>query len=335
MSENITLIISDNENPIEISITEAPPIYVTFLDIATVDPRVEEAKNVAVQAAAQAVAALESVNGLLGAGGLPLGGDIGDALQKTSELPGESEWVSMNYVGFSSRWSQAVNLLGLKAVTDFLIGISYAPHTVSFSATASGTLREKGTVVTAATLTANVTKKSNPIARIRFFQGGSLLEDNNPPGNIGSGATSYSWTGSFSDNTTFSSQVTDTVVGADGGSNVTSTATFSFVYPYYHGCRAPSATASQVAALTKSVINSTATLGRSFTSLDGDVYYIAYPASYGALTSILDENNFETIGDWKLTTSNITGLDASAVSYRIYEFKNTVVAGSTTYTFKR
>jgi hypothetical protein len=111
--------------------------------------------------------------------------------------------------------------------------------------------------------------------------------------------------------------------------------TYTYVYPYYSGAAAPGRTPAQVAALTKDVRVSTASLNKTFTPANGDVYYYAYPASYGALTSIKDENNFETFGDWTLTTANITGLDASAVSYRIYAFNNPVVAGSTNYTFIR
>src|SRR5690606_24044398 len=97
---------------------------------------------------------------------------------------------------------------------------------------------------------------------------------------------------------TFSTQVTDEVVGAEGGNTVSSSVTFNFVYPYYFGCRAPGANASQIAALTKSVITSNANLTRSFTALDGDVFYHAYPKSYGATTLIEDQNGFNVTASW-------------------------------------
>ena len=141
----------------------------------------------------------------------------------------------------------------------------------------------------------------------------------------------------FSDTTSFIGQVDDVADNGNGPSTANSnTVTYSFVYPYYFGFGDPGLTASQVAALTKDVIASTASKTVTFNpNVGGKKFYFAYPASYGALTSILDVNNFETIGDWTLTTTNITGLDTTAQSYRIYSFNNTVVAGTYQYTFKR
>jgi hypothetical protein len=111
---------------------------------------------------------------------------------------------------------------------------------------------------------------------------------------------------------------------------------YSFVYPYYFGADVPSLTAAQVAGLTKQVINSTASANRVYSFDVGDVFYFAYPASYGALTSILDENGFENLSNFTLRTENITGLDSTPVSYRIYEFNNVAgVSGTTNYTFIR
>ena len=78
--------------------------------------------------------------------------------------------------------------------------------------------------------------------------------------------------------------------------------------------------------MTKLTIGSTGTLVRSITATASQVFYFAYPLSYGALTSILDVNNFETIGDWTRTTRSFTGLDATSQSYYVYEFKNPVTA---------
>ena len=58
------------------------------------------------------------------------------------------------------------------------------------------------------------------------------------------------------------------------------------------------------------------------TSPSSEVYYFAYPSSYGSLTSILDTNGFETLSDYTKRTENITGLDASSQEYFIYEFNN-------------
>jgi len=75
-----------------------------------------------------------------------------------------------------------------------------------------------------------------------------------------------------------------------------------------------------VQALTKSI--STKSNKTVTTSPTGQVFYFAFPASYGTLSNILDPNNFSVIGDYTLRVESITGLDGTAVSYNIYEFVN-------------
>jgi hypothetical protein len=270
--------------------------------------------------------------GLVNGGGvLPQGANLGDYLENDGT---DSVWTSGIFAGFSATLNESVAYNSIREAILGILDLTYLAPQVTLSASGSGTVREKGMAVTSSTLTAAVTKRTDPIARIEFFLDGVSVDDNNPPSNTGTHNEQHSWTGSFSDNATFRVDVTDD--GTSGGpTTVQSSAAFTFVYPYYHGCGAPSLTAAQVAALTKSVITSNANLNRTFTSSNGDVYYYAYPASYGALTSILDENGFETFSDWTLRTENITGLDGNPVSYRIYEFNNPVIAGSTNFTFIR
>lgn len=267
---------------------------------------------------------------------LPMGGAAGAALVKASAADSDVVWEDFVFSGFSSRYNTNINLAGLKNALDFIFGISYLGPLIAGFSGSSNSLREKGATVSGITLTVNVTKRSNDIARIVFKQSGTTFEDLNPPGNVGSGNTNSSIAVTpFSNNMTFQVEVTDVVVGADGGNTVTSSTTYSFVYPYYYGAGASGKTPSQVAALNKLVMNESTNYTRSYTMNNGDVFYFAYPAAYGNLVSILDENGFETFSSWTKTTSNITGLDASAVSYNIYEYNNPVVAGTTFFTFKQ
>lgn len=268
-----------------------------------------------------------------GSGDIPAEGGVNSVLIKTSPTDAEVEWDQMAFSGFSSRFSEAFDSTDLRDTLNKILDFQYLTPQVSLSGS-SNTLREKGDVVASITLSANVTKRSDDIARIRFLQGATEIIDYNPPVNTGSGVTTAPYNTPFSDNISFSVQVTDD--GTTGGpTTVTANTSYSFVYPYYHGAGVPGLTAAAVSGLTKSIINSTASLSRNFTTVDGDVYYFAYPASYGALSSILDENSFEVFSSWTLRTENITGLDGNPVSYRIYEFNNPVTAGSTTFTFIR
>lgn len=273
-----------------------------------------------------------------GGGGLPAGGAAQEVLVKQSATEGDADWQNYAYSGYSSRFSANFTSTDLEDTLSQIIAITYTAPTITLTASGSGTIREKGTAVTSSTLTAAITKRSDPIATVRFYENTSTLVDTQVAGGgIPSGGNStYAWTGSFSDTYAFRAQVDDN--GATGGpTTVTSnTVTFTFVYPYYYGADAAALSAANVRAnLTNSVIASDASVTVSLTAGAGEVFYFAYPASYGALTSILDENGFETFGDWTLRTENITGLDASAVSYRIYEFNNPVTAGTYEYTFNR
>ncbi len=260
--------------------------------------------------------------------GLPPGGDEFDVLERGA-TEGEGRWVPLIYRGFSGRYSQLVDLVGPKAIFDFIMDMGYSAPTVAFSATGSGALRERGDSVTSVDLALSFTKVSEDIEQVRFYYDGVLIHTDNTL-NPAADSVAHTWTGSFGTNKTFQAQVDDAL----NAPAVTRNITFSFVYPYYRGVGA-AGLGSGVSALTKEIIASNANLTRTFTPNGSQKLYFAYPASYGALTAIFDVNNFNTIADWTLTTTNITGLDGSPVSYRIYEFNNFAVAGSYDYRFVR
>lgn len=268
------------------------------------------------------------------AGGLPTGQVDGQVLGVgTGDVV---EWKDYAYSGYSARFSESINTTNLDDTLSTILNLSYLAPQISLSGSGSGTIREKGTSLASAALTATITKRSDPIAAVRFYRGVTLLDTQTSGGAIPNGGTSnYTDSTGWTDTISFSAQVDDD--GSTGGpTTVTSnTVTYTFVYPYYYGAAAAGRTAAQVAALTKDVIVSTATVNKTITATAGQVFYFAYPASYGALTSILDVNGFNTIADWTLRTENITGADATAQSYRIYEFNNPVTAGDYYYSFRR
>lgn len=94
--------------------------------------------------------------------------------------------------------------------------------------------------------------------------------------------------------------------------------------PFYYGSGGQGLTVAQLQALTKQVV-ATGTKVYTFNP-SSQVMYIAYPASYGTLSSILDPNGFETIADWTLKvdsfTNNSPDYEGTTVTYNIYEFNN-------------
>lgn len=263
-------------------------------------------------------------------GGVPVGGATGAALVKASAADGDAVWEPFVYSGFSSRFG-AVAVSGLKNTIDFIMSMTRLAPTISLSASGgSGTVREVGTVVAGTTLSALVGKTSDPIANVRFYLSPATLINTVASPNPAGGTETYSYPTSFSTTTSFYAQVDDD--GSTGGPSTTTsnTVTFTFLYPYYWGNGAPGKTPAQVAALTKVVANRPS--GLTYTA-NNDVFYLAYPATSAALTSIKDVMGFETIGDWTYSTGSIVGLDATSQTYRIYEFNNIVTPGSFPYTF--
>ena len=100
--------------------------------------------------------------------------------------------------------------------------------------------------------------------------------------------------------------------------------TVTWLSPYYDGVGDPGLSVAQIQALGKELLakGSRAVMFNPVSQ----VYYFAYPASYGLLTSIKDPNNFETIGDWTVHTVDFTNnppdYNGGTVSYYVYEFNN-------------
>lgn len=232
------------------------------------------------------------------------------------------------YKGFSARFNEAFDTIGTKDTLLQILDFAYAPPAISLSSPTSSALREKGTIVATVDLNAVTTKRSDDITGVDFYKNGSLVNSVIGPNPLG-GTESYTDPFGFSDTTSYYAIVSD-----DVGPIQSNTLTFTEVYPYYYGVGAPGLSASDVAALTKDIIANTATVARQFSPIS-QVYYFAYPASYPVLTSILDTSGFETIGDWTVSTQNITGLDGNAISYRIYEFNNLTTQTGFTNTFKQ
>lgn len=270
-----------------------------------------------------------------GGSGLPVGGDAFSLAEKISPTDGDAGWTDpIVYQGFSERYSQLVDLEGIKAVLDYIMDMGYAPPTVSLGTNPNyATIREKGDTITSVDLTATIVKVLDDVGEVRFYRGVTLISTQTSGGGIPDGGNStYTDANSFSDNRTYSVQVDD--VSAQSKPSATSTRNFIFVYPYYYGVGAAGLGAA-VDTLTKQIIQETTNTVRNFTVNGSQKMYFAYPASYGNLTHIYDINNFDTIADWTKTTTNITGLDGNAVSYNIYEFNNFAVAGSYQYTFQQ
>lgn len=107
--------------------------------------------------------------------------------------------------------------------------------------------------------------------------------------------------------------------------------------PFYYGVGSQGLSVSQLQQLTKAVVSKS---NKTYTfSPSNQVFYFAYPQSYGQLISILDPNNFETISDWTLRTETFIPnppyfKNTVNVTYYVYEFKNLTTQTNFNITFK-
>lgn len=216
----------------------------------------------------------------------------------------------------------------IKQIIDDLLHPYVAPSNVRTSLNEAGGTFEVGVSKSITGGTVSWTNGSQMVTKAE------ILMSNNPVGETVISASKMSETVTLTEpqtvktNTTFTSRVTD-ATKATTGSGVT----FTFVYPFYWGVLGAGVelNSDNIKGLTKSV----ATKGNktvSFTTSGVQQAVFAYPASYGNLTSIMDQNNFENKDAFSQSSVQVTGLDGTAQGYNVY-VANVNVQGFS-YTFK-
>lgn len=196
----------------------------------------------------------------------------------------------------------------------------YVAPVVSCSSTPNGGVFEKGTSVSVSQITVSITKKSENITKVEIFDGGDSLgsKEDGQTGNVvfpleGKNVTT---------DKRFTAKVTD-------ASNKTVTAQsgqFTFVYPYYQGViddgtDPDAATVKGLSKLVQSKANKTLTY-----TTNNQKMLIAYPKSYGALSKIVDPNNFDVTDTWTAKEINIETADGVQTPYYLYTSKLVTVS---------
>lgn len=207
-------------------------------------------------------------------------------------------------------------------ITSLLDGLLYpyvAINATSLSGSIGNSLRERGNTISGPiTFTANYTLGTDPLTDITFKRDGVVQQT----------GLSNTWVESFNvtTNTTFRAEV------SDGTTTDSVQRSYSFVYPFYWGTGAPGLTPAEIRSNFGAQVTNN---GDKIVSMvpSNEVYYFAYPASYGALNRVLDWNNFDITSDFTIRVENLVGLDGSSQSYRIYEFNNLVSHSAQNITF--
>lgn len=186
----------------------------------------------------------------------------------------------------------------------------------STSRSAAAATLENGATQTLNSASISITKKSKPITSVKLLNGSTVLGEKTGDEVAAGGTITFSNLGitvSKSNNPNLKFTVTDGQTSTDK-----SVGASTFVYPYYMGECAADATIDEalIEALTKKV-ESKGNKTVTHTCENGRMV-IAYPKAHGVLKSILDPNNFETIGDYTRSEVSITGLDGTAQTYYVY-----------------
>ena len=214
-------------------------------------------------------------------------------------------------------------------ITDVLNKILYpwvAPVvTAKVVSPANGGTYEKGNTQTVTSIQVTVTKKSANITKVEIFDGSSSLgsktgADLNTLNSSGTATFTFTVNVSVSANKNFQAKVTD----AENKVTTANTGSFSFVYPYYQGVIAASATAdaATVKSLTK-IIQAKGTKSVTYTANNQKMVF-ATPVANGVIKTITDPNGFNVTDTFTQSTVSITGLDGTAQQYYVY------VSGATT-----
>jgi len=186
--------------------------------------------------------------------------------------------------------------------------IKYTPPAISLSATPSTRLYDIVTdSVATILLKATVTKKTNPVTKIAFYNGNTLINEISA-GVASGGNFQYQYTpaAAITTDTTFKATATD------GKQTSTSTFAIKFVAKSYYGiCDADVSDPDET--IIKSgtdVLKDTRNLTYSnITTNWGKVFY-AYPKSFGALTYIKDEvNNINYFDSFQRSEKTVDGID--------------------------
>ena len=195
----------------------------------------------------------------------------------------------------------------------------------STSRSAAAATLENGATQTLSSASITITKKSKPITSVTLYNGSNVLGTKTGDEVAAGGTIKFENLGitvSKSNNPNLKFTVTDGTTSTD--KNVGAS---TFVYPYYWGECAADATIDEdlIEGLTKKV-ESKGNKTVTHTMSNGRMV-IAYPKAHGVLKSILDPNNFETIGDYTRSEVSVTGLDGTAQTYYVYASGAATVSG--------
>lgn len=182
---------------------------------------------------------------------------------------------------------------------------------ISISSTASpSTVYEKGTILSNVVIKTKVTplKPSEyPVTSAKLYKDNNLIQTFTPS----SSATTYEYTTDITDSCVFK--------GEAKTSKETKTAQlkYTFVDPMFHGIVQQTPTPAEIVALTKDLAVKGKRTYQYYTGDEDGRACFAYPKSYGSLTKIVDDYNYDYTMAFEQTEATLT-LHGTNVDYYVY-----------------
>jgi len=188
----------------------------------------------------------------------------------------------------------------------------------SLSQNVSSSNNESG-VLKSITTTVSYNSEDYELSLVELFEGANVRDSITNVAVSTSGTLSF--TGDYSYSVSFSSKLTKAV-----GGTITRSVTSSFYDPYYHGVL----TIEQINSIlnstqTRTAINGLLSLtvtGKSnrtvTTTTNNQRIVLAFPNSYGNLSSVIDQNGYNITSSFNYGTFTYVRQDETTVPYRIY-----------------
>lgn len=181
-----------------------------------------------------------------------------------------------------------------------------------------GGVYELGSAVDISKVSVEVEPKTNPITKIEIALGNTIITSENVGATTENISKAYSYEEGEA-RATSNSVVTATITEQGGQTSVITSSEFKFVYPIYAGAVSVEAPINEslVKGVNKYIENRASKTSKTF-DCNNERILFAYPASFGSLSRIDDENGFNILPTFTKYNVIITCLDGSNVSYNVY-----------------
>lgn len=251
---------------------------------------------------------------------------ISQATAESVTYTDESDTGATVAVGGISKGEKLTNVT-FSQFADKLLHPYVAPSGVGLTLSpTNGGVFEMGGPKNVASATVRWTNGSQLVSKAEVLSGSTVLGET--PLSASATSAVVTFTDNVSANKSYTARITDPTKSYNGG-NVS----FTFVYPMYQGVLA-SGTALDSASITSltKVVQTKGNKTYKYTTAGVQQVVFAFPTSYGNLTSIMDQNNFENLNAFTKSVVQVTGLDGTAQSYNVYVCETNI--DNFGYTFK-